>query len=49
VAVPNEQGVIRAGMEGRGKVRVGWSPSGYVFFRRAFLWTYGKIWYWLGW
>jgi RND family efflux transporter MFP subunit len=49
VAVPNEQGVIRSGMEGRGKVRVGWSPSGYVFFRRSFLWMYGKIWYWLGW
>jgi len=49
VAVPNEQGVIRAGMEGRGKVRVGWSPSGYVFFRRPFLWVYSKIWYWLGW
>jgi len=49
VAVPNEQGVIRAGMEGRGKVRVGWSPSGYVFFRRPFLWLYAKICYWLGW
>jgi HlyD family secretion protein len=49
VAVPNQQGVIRAGMEGRGKVRVGWSPSGYVFFRRPFLWIYSKIWYWLGW
>jgi RND family efflux transporter MFP subunit len=49
VAVPNGQGVIRAGMEGRGKVRVGWSPSGYVFFRRPFLWIYSKIWYWLGW
>jgi RND family efflux transporter MFP subunit len=49
VAVPNEQGAIRAGMEGRGKVRVGWSPSGYVFFRRPFLWLYSKIWYWLGW
>lgn len=49
VAVPNEQGVIRAGMEGRGKVRVGWYPAGYVFFRRPFLWAYEKIWYWLGW
>jgi len=49
VSVPNERGVIRAGMEGRGKVRVGWSPSGYVFFRRPFLWIYSKIWYWLGW
>jgi RND family efflux transporter MFP subunit len=49
VAVPNEQGAIRAGMEGRGKVRVGWYPSGYVFFRRPFLWTYAKIWSLLGW
>jgi RND family efflux transporter MFP subunit len=49
VSVPNEQGAIRAGMEGRGKVRVGWSPSGYVIFRRPFMWIYSKIWYWLGW
>jgi len=49
VAVPNEQGAIRAGMEGRGKVRIGWYPSGYVFFRRPFLWMYAKMWYWLGW
>jgi multidrug efflux pump subunit AcrA (membrane-fusion protein) len=49
VAVPNEQGAIRAGMEGRGKVRVGWYPAGYVFFRKPFLWVYAKIWYWLGW
>jgi multidrug resistance efflux pump len=49
VAVPNEQGAIRAGMEGRGKVRVGWSPSGYVLFRRPFLWGYSKIWSLLGW
>lgn len=49
VAVPNAQGMIRAGMEGRGKVRTGWYPAGYVFFRRPFLWVYAKIWYWLGW
>lgn len=49
VDVPNSDGVIRAGMEGRGKVRVGWYPAGYVFFRRAFLWIYAKAWYWLGW
>jgi len=30
-------------------VRIGWYPSGYVFFRRPFLWVYAKIWYWLGW
>jgi RND family efflux transporter MFP subunit len=49
VGVPNEGGALRAGMEGRGKVRVGWYPSGYVLFRRPFLWVYAKIWYWLGW
>jgi RND family efflux transporter MFP subunit len=49
VDVPNADGAIRSGMEGRGKVRVGWYPAGYVFFRRAFLWIYAKAWYWLGW
>jgi multidrug efflux pump subunit AcrA (membrane-fusion protein) len=49
VGIPNKSAAIRAGMEGRGKVRVGWYPSGYVFFRRPFLWVYSKIWYWLGW
>jgi len=49
VAVPNEQGAMRAGMEGRGKVRTGWYPAGYVFFRKPFLWVYAKIWYLLGW
>jgi RND family efflux transporter MFP subunit len=49
VGIPNTDAAIRAGMEGRGKVRVGWYPAGYVFFRRPFLWLYAKIWYWLGW
>jgi RND family efflux transporter MFP subunit len=49
VGIPNEDGAIRAGMEGRGKVRVGWYPAAYVFFRRVFLWVYAKAWYWLGW
>jgi len=49
VSVPNSDGAIRDGMEGRGKVRVGWYPSAYVFFRRPFLWFYSKVWYWLGW
>ena len=49
VGVPNADAAIRAGMEGRGKVRVGWYPAGYVFFRRPFLWLYAKAWYWLGW
>jgi RND family efflux transporter MFP subunit len=49
VGVPNGDAAIRAGMEGRGKVRVGWYPAAYVFFRRVFLWVYAKAWYWLGW
>ena len=49
VVVPNSDGAVRSGMEGRGKVRIGWSPAAYVFFRRPFLWLYGKVWYWLGW
>ena len=49
VGLPNADGAIRAGMEGSGKVRVGWYPSAYVFFRRPFLWFYSKIWNWVGW
>jgi Cu(I)/Ag(I) efflux system membrane fusion protein len=48
VAIPNGDGRIRAGMEGRGKVRVGWYPSGYVLFRRPFLWLYSRAWSWFG-
>lgn len=49
VAVANDDGAIRSGMEGRGKVRVGWYPAGYVFFRGVLIWIYAKVWYWLGW
>jgi GAF domain-containing protein len=49
VALSNSDGAIRTGMEGRGKIRVGWRPAGYVLFRRPLLWLYGKLWYWLGW
>ena len=48
VAVPNTDGAIRAGMEGRGKVRVGWYPAGYVLFRKPFLWIYSRAWAWFG-
>lgn len=49
VLVPNEDGAIRTGMEGRGKVWVGWDPAGYVFFRRPAMWIYSRMWSWLGW
>jgi multidrug efflux pump subunit AcrA (membrane-fusion protein) len=48
VAIPNPAGEIRAGMEGRGKVRVGWYPSGYVLFRRPLVWLYARVWSWFG-
>jgi RND family efflux transporter MFP subunit len=48
VAVPNPDGAIHAGMEGRGKVRTGWYPAGYALFRRQFLWLYSKAWSWFG-
>jgi RND family efflux transporter MFP subunit len=49
VAVRNDDRSLRAGMEGRGKVSVGWYPSGYVFFRRPAIWIYSQIWSWIGW
>ncbi|HVO58204.1 MAG TPA: efflux RND transporter periplasmic adaptor subunit [Dongiaceae bacterium] len=49
VLVPNPDGAIRAGMEGRAKISTGWRTSGYVFFRNPAIWLYSKIWNWLGW
>ena len=49
VLVPNPDGIIRTGMEGRGKVWVGWDPAGYVLFRRPAMWSYSRLWSWLGW
>jgi RND family efflux transporter MFP subunit len=48
VTIPNPGGEIRAGMEGRGKVLVGWYPSGYVLFRRPLVWIYARLWSWFG-
>jgi RND family efflux transporter MFP subunit len=48
VVVPNPDAAIRAGMEGRSKVRTGWYPAGYAFFRRPLLWFYSKMWTWFG-
>ena len=48
IAVANSDGAIRAGMEGRGKVRVGWYPAGYVLFRKPLLWIYSRAWSWFG-
>ncbi|HKC72569.1 MAG TPA: efflux RND transporter periplasmic adaptor subunit [Terriglobales bacterium] len=49
VLVPNTQGLIRAGMQGRAKISAGWHAAGYVLLRRPAMWTYSKIWSWFGW
>jgi RND family efflux transporter MFP subunit len=49
VAVPNPDGAIRDGMQGRGKVVTGWSPAGKVLFRRPAIWIWSKLWSWFGW
>jgi RND family efflux transporter MFP subunit len=48
VLVANGGREIRAGMEGRGKIRVGWFPSGYVLFRQPLIWLYTRLWSWFG-
>ena len=49
VGLPNGEGRLRIGMQGRGKVWVGWRPVGYVLFRAPSLWAYSKLWNWVGW
>jgi RND family efflux transporter MFP subunit len=49
VHVLNSDGTLRAGMQGRGKVSVGWRPAGYVMFRGLGMWAWTKLWTWFGW
>ncbi|MFZ3263966.1 MAG: efflux RND transporter periplasmic adaptor subunit [Terriglobales bacterium] len=49
VSVPNPDGKIRSGMQGRGKVWAGWRPAGYVLLRRPLMWIWSKLWWWFGW
>ena len=49
VSLPNTQGSLRAGMQGRGKVTAGWYPAGYVLFRGTAQWAWSKLWSWFGW
>jgi multidrug resistance efflux pump/transcriptional regulator with GAF, ATPase, and Fis domain len=48
VDVPNPEGAVRAGMQGRGKISSGWHSAGYVIFRRPAMWAWGKAWSWFG-
>jgi RND family efflux transporter MFP subunit len=49
IEIPNLDGRLRTGMQGIGKLSVGWRPIGYVLFRGPFLWIYSKLWSWFGW
>jgi len=49
VDVPNSDGLLRPGMQGLGKVSVGWHPAGYVLFRGIAMWIWTKLWSWFGW
>jgi RND family efflux transporter MFP subunit len=49
VALPNPDGTVRSGMQGLGKIAVGWHPAGYVFFRGTTMWLWTKLWSWFGW
>jgi len=49
VAIPNADGILRSGMEGRGKVKTGTYPAGYVLLRGPSIWFMSKIWDWMGW
>jgi RND family efflux transporter MFP subunit len=49
VNVFNPQGLIRSGMQGRGKVKSGWRPAGFVLLRRPAMWFWSKLWSWFGW
>src|SRR5579863_1589040 len=49
VNVPNNEGLLRSGMQGRSKIFTAWRPAGEVFFRRLGMWLWSKIWLWFGW
>jgi multidrug resistance efflux pump len=49
VNLSNPDGRLRPGMQGIGKITIGWRPIGYVLFRRPALWVYSKLWSGFGW
>ena len=49
VSVPNDEGLLRPGMQGRGKVSTGFKPAGFVLLRTPAMWMWNKIWTWFGW
>jgi RND family efflux transporter MFP subunit len=49
ITIPNSDGRLRPGMQGRAKISAGWAPVGYVLFRRPAMWIYSRLWRVLGW
>jgi RND family efflux transporter MFP subunit len=49
VLIQDPNGVLRAGMQGKGKISTSWRPAGYVLFRRPAMWAWSKLWSWVGW
>jgi hypothetical protein len=47
--IPNSDGMLRPGMQGRSKISTGWASAGWVIFRRPGMWLWSKIWSWFGW
>jgi multidrug efflux pump subunit AcrA (membrane-fusion protein) len=44
VRVPNAEGLLRTGMLGRGKIRVGTRSVAALILRKPARWIYGKLW-----
>jgi GAF domain-containing protein len=49
VLLPNANGELRSGMEGRAKILAGYRPAGFVLLRAPALWVWEKLWDWIGW
>jgi GAF domain-containing protein len=49
VLLPNGNGELRSGMEGRAKIFAGYHSAGFVLLRGPALWVWTKLWDWIGW
>ena len=49
VLLPNGNGELRSGMEGRAKIFAGYHSAGFVLLRGPALWVWSKLWDWIGW
>lgn len=49
VPLPNDQALLRSGMNGNAKIFIGYHPVGYVLFRKPVFWLWHTLWNWIGW